>query len=260
MFRNTKVQMVLVLVAGGALGYAVASGGIGSVKSRLTPVARASTVLGESVAAGAVVAGEGGDTEEAIVGFEVLLPGVRRAADRTGRRQARHHVFSTGDRSHLLKNAKPPLAVLAVGNATSTPWRMATSGWTGKWRLTPASPQSKTFGPTEAGSAASTLARRVVQRASGEAKPVAFAAQGQASHQGDQKAQYPLHHGRRHRLDAAGLLPPPGLMVGETPNIDRIAKEGAASSWITSPNAELYTASGARCAFVTRACTRCEPA
>ena len=43
---------------------------------------------------------------------------------------------------------------------------------------------------------------------------------------GGPEAQHPVHHGRRHRLDAALDLPS-GLMVGETPNIDRIGREGA---------------------------------
>src|SRR5262249_22408424 len=40
------------------------------------------------------------------------------------------------------------------------------------------------------------------------------------------ETQHPLHHGRRHRLDAAEHLPPrPDVL--ETPNIDRIGNEGA---------------------------------
>ena len=41
-----------------------------------------------------------------------------------------------------------------------------------------------------------------------------------------QQTQHPLHHGRRHRLDAAEHLPPRSRR-GETPNIDRIGQEGA---------------------------------
>src|SRR5262249_9729907 len=59
------------------------------------------------------------------------------------------------------------------------------------------------------------------------------------------EAKHPLHHGRRHRLDAAEQHR--GLMVGETPNIDKIGNEGA---MFTHYYAEQSCTPG-RAAFIT---------
>ena len=67
---------------------------------------------------------------------------------------------------------------------------------------------------------------------------VAFTGLGGAqSAQAREQAQHSVHHGGRHRLDAACIYHG-GLMVGETPNIDRLAKEGSNSS--TTRHAELH--------------------
>jgi uncharacterized protein (TIGR03000 family) len=219
MFRNTKVQMVLVLVAGGALGYAFASGGIGSVKSQLTPVARASTVLGESVAAGAVVAGEGGDAEETIV-FEVLLPGdaVLLIDGEKTSSTGSSRTFST-----------PPLAVGSHYVYTLK----ATTGdktVTRKINLRHGGKRSFDF--------------RDEFEASGEAKPAAFALKGRPGKGGKPNILFIMG-------DDIGWMQPGcyhrGLMVGETPNIDRIAREGA----LFMDYVAMQSCTSGRNAFVT---------
>ena len=66
----------------------------------------------------------------------------------------------------------------------------------------------------------SQMSRRVcVHRCLRDGEPAGFSAAAT-------ETQHSLHHGRRHRLDAAEHLSR-GLMVGETPNIDRIGNEGA---------------------------------
>src|SRR5262245_62135421 len=71
MWKNTKVQMLLVGVTCALLGWAAASGTLGTLTDKLAGPRPA--VAAESLAGPEVAARGAGDTEEAIV-FEVLVP------------------------------------------------------------------------------------------------------------------------------------------------------------------------------------------
>jgi uncharacterized protein (TIGR03000 family) len=213
MFRNTKVQMAAVLVAGALLGQLAASRGLfflnpGTTKPGLESVAAAAAVFGDEEGAGEVIS------------FEVLLP-----AD----------------------------AVLEIDGGKTE------STGADRWFETPALPVGKSFVyGLKATSQGKTVTRQAYLRHGGErsfdlrdgftnapaekAAPTKIPARPAAS----TKPNILFIMG-----DDIGWMQPScyhrGLMVGETPNIDRIAREGA----IFMDYVAMQSCTSGRNAFVT---------
>ncbi len=220
MLRNTKVQMLLVLVAGGALGYAVASGGLGSLKNLVTPRAQAESATGaEKVAAAAVVFGQAGDTEE-VISFEVLLP-----ADAVLLIDGEKTSSTGGTRTF----STPPVSV----------------GGHYAYRLKATSGEKeviRTIHLRHGGTRSFDL--RDGFETSGAAKPLGSALKGKPRKGAKPNILFIMG-------DDIGWMQPGcyhrGLMVGETPNIDRIAREGA----IFMDYVAMQSCTSGRNAFVT---------
>jgi uncharacterized protein (TIGR03000 family) len=210
MLRNTKFLAVVSLVAGALLGYAVASG-----KLNFFPKAEAAPPVAE---AAALVAGEA-DADEVIV-FEILLPStaVLMIDDTKTTETGESRTYQT-----------PPLKVGGRYNYTLK----ATAG--GK---------TVTRQVHLKHGAANTIDLRPDFQAAGaeKAKPATL-------------AQKPADSKKPNILfimgDDIGIMQPgcyhQGLMVGETPNIDRIAREGGRFVDYYA----MQSCTSGRCAFFT---------
>lgn len=216
MWKNARFQMLLVLAGGALLGWAASSGTLGSLTSRIMgprPAAAAEALAGPEAAA------QGGGSEESIV-FDVLLPAdaVLLIDDEKTTSTGGSRTFST-----------PPVPV----GGTFVYTLKATSGGkevTRKIHL-------------RHGGTRSFDLRDGFQATAG-ARGAATALKGKPGKGGKPNILFIMG-------DDIGWMQPGcyhrGLMVGETPNIDRIAREGA----LFMDYVAMQSCTSGRNAFVT---------